>query len=152
MMTLSKKRQSKAGYTLLEIGLALGIIAMIFFAVVPASSGFLHERQIRLVGDEIKDLAARQRLQALTEGTLQTLIFDQGEVQAGEKSTSVPKGFHILVRKGGGDWAKPDKMALRFAPNGLVEVFSVRLERQRQWLEMDFDPLTALVAEERYSF
>ena len=152
MTIFTKRRKSREGYTLLEIGLALGIMAIVFVTVVPASMGFIGERRIREVADEIRDLATTTRRHAQEEGKYRTLVFDKSTVAMDEEVTELPPGIRLLVRKGAGKWTQPKEEPWKFAPNGLVEPLSLRLERNGKWLEIDFDPLTAMVAEERYSF
>lgn len=152
MTTSTKRRKGSAGYTLLEIGLAMGIVAIVFVAVAPASMGFLDERRIRGAADEIRNLASATRHQAQEEGKYRTLVFDKSTVAMDDDVIELPEGIRILVRKSTGKWTVPDEEPWKFAPNGFVEPLSLRFELDGKWLEVDFDTLTAMVAEERYSF
>jgi type II secretory pathway pseudopilin PulG len=146
-------RKSEAGYTLLEIGLALGILCLVFAAVMPATGSFLKERRLRAEANRILDLVAHTRLEAKSTGRERKLVFNGTKVALGEDhQVALSPEIRILIRRSESKWEEGRGQDWRFAASGLVEPVALRLELRESWLEMEFDVLTAMVARERYSF
>lgn len=144
-------------YTFLEVALALGIIAVMFVAVVPVIGAGRTERRLREGMEAIGQLVRDRRLEAEKTGKEQILLLQPGglSVRDGEeirRGVDTPQGTTLLVRYPRGEWAKAHDQEWRIFSCGAVAPASLRLQDGKQWIEADFDFLTGGVAEERYSF
>jgi len=163
-MICQRKRNSRrtdgrrAGYTFLELALALAIIAIIFLAVIPFAAAGLRERHLRELSDQVSDLVLAQKDAAEETGTRVCLsltangIEKPGQSREPEVLFTVPKSCRWWVRQPGAKWQEPDEAEWEFTPLGTVSPLSVRFEEGDAWIERDYDFLTGQVAAERYSF
>jgi type II secretory pathway pseudopilin PulG len=145
------------GYTFLEIALALGIIAVVFAAVLPMVSAGYQERRLTDGMESLGQCVRDARREAESTGREQTLVVEPGGLALREGSELVPKvriprGAVLSVRRPQGKWAAADSQEWRIFSCGLVAPASLRLQQGTAWIEADFDFLTGSVAAERYSF
>lgn len=146
-------RANNGGYTILEISLTISISVLIFLAIAPAFSGLMNERKFRNAADLILECAAETRTEAKRQGKFLVLTFGEYEMRlSGGKCVSLPKDMTLLIRKNSDKWESAKNQIWKFFPNGFIEPISLRLERGSAWMEMELDVLTAMVAEERFSF
>lgn len=146
-------RTNSGGYTLLEVSLTISIIVLIFLAFIPTFSGLIHERRFRNATNLILECAAETRAEAKNLGKSISIVFGKSEIQiSGGKFVLLSKDMTLFIRKNSDKWILAQRQIWKFAPNGLVEPISLRLERGTSWMEIDIDILTAMVAEERFSF
>lgn len=160
----------RGGYTLLEICFALFIIAMMFGAALPNLSGWLTEEQLRSPARELSSLARHARLTAIQEQVPVTLLLrssgfameprtslptaDPAEVEAPEPPPyTLAESITFTARRWNEAKLQPvSEFRWVFQPSGLCEPIGVKFTRGAAELELDFDPLTATVADERYVF
>ncbi len=144
--------RNNGGYTLLEISLTISIGVLILLAAAPSLGGFINERRLRNAADVILECAAEARLAAKQQGKSVFLTITKGKIQtANGKQKLLPQNMKLLLRTGLGEWTADEKN-WTFFPNGIVEPLSLRLERGSSWIELDIDPLTGMVSQERFSF
>lgn len=146
------------GFTLLEIMLVLGLIAILFIGLAPVVSASLRERKLRGAMAELSDAVRLQRLLSQENGfRINVEIRPDGLAVPQPDGNSrmlftVPGGANLSVRYPGGKWVEADGQPWEFSPAGLVTPLSVRLDEGDDWIEADFDLLTGRVADERYAF
>lgn len=148
--------RAHAGYTFLELALALAIVAVIFFSVVPLILSSQQERHLRQGMDAIAQLVRDSRYAAEKTGQPANLTFRATGLTPSRGNASISpveiSEGRLLVRYPGGTWEKAGGQEWTFYASGLVEPLSVRIEQGGAWVESDFDFLTGSVADERYSF
>jgi len=153
----NNRRTGNRAYTFLEVALALGIIAVVFAAVVPVMAAGNTERRLRDGMEAIGQFVRDSRRESEKTGKERMLIVRPGglAVREGEKispGVTTPQGAALSVRYPQGEWAKADGQEWRIFSCGVVAPVSLRLQDGKDWIETDFDFLTGSVAAERYSF
>jgi type II secretory pathway pseudopilin PulG len=162
MMTsvIGRRRSNHRGYTLLEICFALFIIAIMTGATLPSLTSWLTEERLRAPARALSEMARTARLLALETRQPQTIMLqaDQFYLLTGEAPSATPPyemPEEILFSARRWDQSKLTpitEMSWVFQPSGLCEPLHVKFQRDRAELELEFDPLTATIAEERYVF
>lgn len=144
--------KNNAGYTLLEISLTISIGILILLAATPTVGSYINERRLRNVANVILESASEARIAAKEQGKTVFLLIKKGEIQTPRKERkSLPQSMKLFLKTGTSQWTVGEKNWAFFS-GGIVEPLSFRLERGSSWIEMDIDPLTGLVSEERFSF
>jgi type II secretory pathway pseudopilin PulG len=161
-----------AGFTLFEICLALFIVLLVLAAAIPATSGLLAEQNLRGEVRELVLFAKTARRQAIQEQRPYQITFSPAgfileplappvtEKAAPEAAapfeplvSTLPSGTVLtLQRWGDKDWIKPKEERWIFQGTGLTEPLSFRFQRGESWIEIDLNPLTASIDEERSTF
>ncbi|MEI6337378.1 MAG: hypothetical protein WCQ57_02195 [Verrucomicrobiota bacterium] len=153
----NNRRSGIRAFTFLEVALALGIIAVVFAAVVPVIASGNTERRLRGGMEAIGQFVRESRREAEITGQERMLIVRPGglAVREGEEilpGVPAPPGAEFSVRFAEGEWARADHQEWRIFSCGVVAPASLRLQDGKDWIEADFDFLTGGVAGERYSF
>lgn len=157
-------RRSLAGYTLIEIGIVLAIVAVLTAASLPFFGAELAERRLREPANALREMAADARARAMSAGTATFIILgdtgfqleeemetEDGEEQEPAQSFSLQKGMRMEYRNPGDEkWSAPGDYHWTFRPSGVAMPIGVRFTYNKDTLEMDFDPLTGMVSEERF--
>lgn len=150
------RARSCRAYTFLELALALAIVAVVFFSVVPLILASQRERHLRQTMDALAALVRDSRYAAEKLGQPGHLTFGPKGISSSQEGEGLAPvslaGCQLLLRYPGGKWEKADGRDWNIYSTGLVEPLSVRLEQETAWIETDFDFLTGNVADERYSF
>ena len=140
------------GYTFLEMGLALGVIAILFAAVIPMVSASQAERRLRDSLTQIQDLVRSVRADAERGGHAASLTLQPDGITAGEDFMRLPSKMSLFLRYPRGQWEPAKGQSWTVHSFGAVAPVSVRLVSGDSWVEADFDFLTGSIASERYSF
>lgn len=153
----NNRRSGRRAYTFLEVALALGIIAVVFAAVVPVVAAGSTERRLRDGMESLAQFVRDSRMEAEKTGRERILIVQPGglAVRMGEKilpGVAAPRGAALSFRYPQGEWDKADGQEWRVFSSGVVAPASLRMKVGKDWIETDFDFLTGGVAAERYSF
>ena len=172
---------SRRGFTLLEICIALSIIAVLIGLCTPAFSGWLSEERLREPARHLEQLARTARNRAIdTQKSWVVIIHPSGlkltlldnEVASNNVSGSAGTDAGDDVKKADDDvempmpdgvivatkaWGEESFSSLAevkwiFRPDGLCDPLTVRFTRGQSEIALRFDPLTADVAEETYAF
>ena len=147
------------GYTLLEIALVLAIIVLLVGAAVPLTTGFTREQRLRDAVRELLVLAKTARTDAMTSGAAAEVVFGKkgfalrrpGDDEPSEE-VQLPRGMtYRLLPFAAEKSEKPGGQRWIFQPSGICEPITVRVMEGDAWLEVEFDPLTAGLADESYN-
>ncbi len=149
------------GYTLLEILMVLAIMSLLVGAAVPMVTGFSREQRLRDVARELLIFAKTARTDAMTTGQATEVVFGAkaiglrrpGDKEEPSETMQPPAGIKVTLRPFGEDKVqKRDGQRWIFQPTGLCEPLTIIITEGESYLEIDFDPLTAGISEERYYF
>ena len=145
--------RSRGGYTLLEILLALGVVAVLLGIAVP----YMAESFGKTSGEETADAMAKAvqgvRNSALEKGEpRQFSVFENGlkpEIDSVE-AVWLPKGWKLEIRRmTESKFRKPAKKEMwLFNGAGICEPVTFKLRGPKETIEILFDPLTGLVIDE----
>lgn len=155
-MTCQRTRSapSRGAFTLIEVIIALAIVAIIFVALIPLAAPSLSERKLRHAMDDIVAFVRSNRLAAESAGRDIVILCRRDGLMVNQKTfagrVDVPD-VRLSIRFPGGKMEPADGQAWRILPCGVVLPAAVRVEDGAYWLEADIDPLTGDIMEERYS-
>jgi type II secretory pathway pseudopilin PulG len=129
-----------AGFTLLEIIVAMSLLILVIGIAVMSISGVHDEDRLRRAAAVIETSARQYLLQALK--TQQTVRI---ELSAGAFSVDQEFGGMLQVRRVGENVFRAPKRGegWEFSPTGICEPIEVRLSGSAGVIEIAFDPLTA---------
>lgn len=129
-----------AGFTLLEIIVAMSLTVLIIGIAIPNVSGVIAEDKLRRAAAVIETTARQNMLQALN--SQQTVRM---ELAAGAFGTSDEFAGMLWVRRFGESAFRKAKRGevWEFSPSGICEPIEVRISGPAGQIEMGFDPLTA---------
>jgi len=156
MNTRRPTRRSRDGYTFLEIALALGIVVVVFLAMVPLVGSSLQERKLREAVQAVSEFVLETRTASARENRRIAVRMERdGLIDANSDSTDLrvafPEGVQVTVPGPRRKWSELDGQMWYFSPIGTVTPITMRFAIEDQWIEVDFDFLTGRVSEERYA-
>jgi prepilin-type N-terminal cleavage/methylation domain-containing protein len=129
-----------AGFTLLEIIVAMSLILLIIGIAVPSISGVRAEDKLRRAAAVIETTARQNLLQALNTQQTVRMELSAGAFGAGDEFN----GMLLVRRYGESAFRKPKRgEAWEFSPSGICEPIEVRISGPAGQIEIGFDPLTA---------
>ena len=156
-MTSGKRRmgppRNRGAYTLLEVLLALGVVAVLLGITIP----YLSDSFRKSTGEELSDAMAKAvqavRNSALEKGEArQFAVFENG-IQPEIRSVPpvwLPKGWKLEIRRmTESKFRKPVKKEMwSFNGAGICEPVTFKISGPKETVELLFDPLTGLVIDE----
>lgn len=156
MKAFGPLRLVRCGYTFLEIALALGIVVVVFLAMVPLVGASLQERELRETVQAVSEFALETRSAAARENRRIAIRMEpdglsEGDVESAGRSVSFPANVDVSVPGPRRKWLPLDGQMWYFSPIGTVTPITIRFAIDDRWIELDFDFLTGRVAEERYA-
>lgn len=133
-------RSRSAGFTLLEIIVAMALTLMVIGIAAVSISGVRAEDQLRRAAAVIETTARQNLMQALNSQQTVRMDLTSGAFGAGDEF-----GGMLLVRRyGESAFRKPRRgEAWEFSPTGICEPIEVRISGPAGQIEIGFDPLTA---------
>jgi hypothetical protein len=145
--------RSASAYTLFEILLALGIIAILLGVAVPMISGSFDEGVSEAVVEAIGKTTQAAHASAVETGEARRLgIVERGLIGGAGAipSTELPEGWKLQVmRFTENRFRKPERDEFwEFNGAGICEPLTLRLVNGRDAVVLKFDPLTALILPE----
>jgi prepilin-type N-terminal cleavage/methylation domain-containing protein len=155
------RRLVRSGFTLLEVCVALFIVAVIFVvSAVPATHLFKEEKLMSQMR-HLQSTAKTARLRAMQEHETFLIAFgDKGyELRAAKSAAAgsaafyrLPRSTELLVRTPADQkFRLASRLDWYFGPNGLCEPIAFLLQEGKSWVRFRVDPLTARV-EDQQSF
>jgi prepilin-type N-terminal cleavage/methylation domain-containing protein len=99
-MTSCSGKSRRAGFTLLEVMLAVGLCAILAVVSVPAMEGWMSEHRLRSQADEMVKLVQSTKLEAEKSGVRQLVVLRR----ANDPVPEVP-GLHALTVSGPAVWS-----------------------------------------------
>ena len=145
--------RTRAAYTLLEVLLALGVVAVLLGITVP----FIADSFGKSPGEETADAMAKAvqsvRNSALEKGEArQFAVFENGLQPESDpdKAVWLPKGWKLEIRRMTESKFRKPARNERWSFNGagICEPVTFKLRGPKETVELLFDPLTGLVIDE----
>ena len=134
------RHSREAGFTLLEIIVAMSLTLLIIGIAVVSISGVRAEDKLRRAAAVIETTARQNLLQALDRQQTVRMELSAGAFGTGEEFN----GMLTVRRVGESDFRKPKRgEAWEFSPTGICEPIEVRISSAAGQIEIGFDPLTA---------
>jgi type II secretory pathway pseudopilin PulG len=129
-----------AGFTLLEIIVAMSLLILIIGIAVMSISGVHDEDKLRRAVAVIETSARQNLLQALSTQQTVRIELSAGAFRVGEEF-----GGMLQVRRVGENAFRAPKRGetWEFSPTGICEPIEVRMSGAAGVIELAFDPLTA---------
>ncbi len=145
--------KNSPAYTLLEVLLALGVIAVLMGIAVPYLSQSFGKSPGEEVADEVAASVIAVRSSAMDESEARRIgILESGLAPQGASTPAIrlPKGWKLEVRRlAESKFRKPQKNEFwTFNSAGICEPLTLRITGGNEVMELAFDPLTGLVLEE----
>jgi len=144
---------TRAGYTLLEILLALGVIAVLMGITVPYLADSFGKTAAEEMGDQLAAVVKMVRASALDQGEARRIALQDNGLFP--EIDSIPpvklaKGWKLeVLRMTENRFRRPEKHEYwGFNSAGICEPLALKIRSGRESLEMAFDPLTGAVVEE----
>ena len=141
-----RPRKAAAGFTLLEIILAVGIGVIFMGGAVVFLSSTGEDRELRLAREMFEEAAGLAREKALGSGQAQFVVLRERAVNADPLPEEVEMSLITTedLVAGRRSWAKPPEEGFRWlvTGGGLVEPIRVRLRRDRNQEIFSFSALT----------
>lgn len=155
-MNFRPLRRTQHGYTFLEIALALGIVVVVFLAMVPVVQSSLQERELRQTVQDVSNFVLETRSAAARENRriavrMESSGLMEADVTTPDREVVFPKNMQISVPGPQRKWVPLDGQMWYFSPIGTVTPITMKFAIGDRWIELDFDFLTGRVAEERYA-
>lgn len=155
-MNFRPLRRTQHGYTFLEIALALGIVVVVFLAMVPVVQSSLQERELRQTVQDVSNFVLETRSAAARENRriavrMESSGLMEADVTTPDREVVFPKNMQISVPGPQRKWMPLDGQMWYFSPIGTVTPITMKFAIGDRWIELDFDFLTGRVAEERYA-
>ncbi|WP_395744266.1 Tfp pilus assembly protein FimT/FimU [Prosthecobacter sp.] len=130
----------RAGFTLIEVIMAMSIILLVIGVAVLSISGVRAEDKLRRAAAMIETTARQNLLEALNSQRIVRMELSAGAFGAGDEFS----GMLQVRRVGESVFRKPRRgEAWEFSPTGICEPIEVRISGPAGQIEIGFDPLTA---------
>ena len=144
----TERRRRSLGYTLFEILLALGIVAVLLGIAVPMVSNSFQESESERVSKLVEQSVRAAHTTALETGVTKRLGLDErGLVSSfsGIPGAELPKGWKLQVRRFTETrFRRPERgESWEFNGAGISEPIALRLTGEDASVVLQFDPLTA---------
>jgi prepilin-type N-terminal cleavage/methylation domain-containing protein len=140
--------RSARGYTLFEILLALGIVAVLLGIAVPMVSNSFQESESETVSKLVEQTVKSTHAAALETGEAKFLGLDERGLVSrspGIPGAELPKGWKLQVRRFTETRFRPPERGETWEINGagICEPISLKLGGEEESVVLQFDPLTA---------
>ena len=137
MPSMQPTRQRARGFTLLEIVVAVLLVAIVMGFVTLVSSGRLQRARLSHAGQDLVAALRYTRGQAIVSGEEQRLEVDvekQTYVAPKKSEVALPRGLKLAVLTAAEEQISETSAAIRFFPDGSSTGGRVRLTAgERQW-------------------
>ena len=145
-----KTAESDRGYTLFEILLALGIVAVLLGISVPLLMDSFRESEAETVSKLVEKAVQAAHSAALETGEAKRLVLDEKGLISnapGIPNAELPKGWKLQVRRFTETrFRRPERGEFwEFNGAGICEPVALKLAGEEESMVLEFDPLTAQV-------
>ena len=145
-----KTAESDRGYTLFEILLALGIVAVLLGISVPLLMDSFRESEAETVSKLVEKAVQAAHSAALETGEAKRLVLDEKGLISnapGIPNAELPKGWKLQVRRFTETrFRRPERGEFwEFNGAGICEPVALKLVGEEESMVLEFDPLTAQV-------
>jgi len=139
--------KNPAGYTLFEILLTLGIIAIALGVTTPMITGFLSESPVETIVAEIQSVATATHREAVADGEARRISVTGQGLRGVDGSMALPEGWELQVRRFGETaFRKPGEAEFwEFNGAGICEPLEIMITDGEESMLLGFDPLSAEV-------
>ena len=149
-MTTPARIDTVGGFTLFEILLALGIVAVLLGITVPLVTDSFRESEVERVSKLVEQTVQSAHSSALETGEAKRLgLDDRGLISTapGISTAELPKGWKLQVRRFTETrFRRPERGEFwDFNGAGICEPIALRLTGKEESAVLQFDPLTAQV-------
>jgi len=149
-MSANKPSCSPRGYTLFEILLALGIVAILLGVTVPMVISSYGDNAVEEIAGQLQSAVTATQSAAIDSGEARRLrVTENGLLSIGSSTPSaeLPKGWKLQIQRLTEiKFRKPEKTEYwEFNSVGICEPVSFRIGKAGESLVVKFDPLTALI-------
>lgn len=146
----TENRRRATGYTLFEILLALGIVAVLLGIAVPMVSNSFQESEAEIVSKLVEQTVKATHNAALETGEAKLLGLDERGLVSrspGIPGAELPKGWKLQVRRFTETRFRRPERGETWEINGagICEPISLKLSGEEESVVLQFDPLTAQV-------
>ena len=146
-------RQTRGAYTLLEVLLALGVVAVLLGISIPYFADSLGKTPGEEAADAMAKAVQGLRNSALEKGEARQFAVYENGIQPEIDSVDavwLPKGWKLEIRRmTESKFRKPAKRETwTFNGAGICEPVTFKLRGPKETVELLFDPLTGLVIDE----
>ncbi len=151
--TRLRGRGGRAGLTLIEISLALGIAVVLAAVALPAMGGWIEEHKLRSQLTDFAEVVMRARLEAEATGESRWVVLggESGRDDSAEPwRVSFASGFILQTQGADGKWG-PAPGVIRIEAGGILNPRLYRLVLGERWISFRFDSLTGHLREEEFS-
>lgn len=146
MLAKTSERKIRSGYTLFEVLLALGIIAILLGVTVPLVSNSWSVSHSEAISESIQKALQAAHKQAMETGeTRQFQITESGLLGSGDMpSVELPHGWKLQIRRFTDNrFRKPDRVEYwTINGAGICDPLELRLTGEKDSIVLRFDPLT----------
>jgi len=150
MTTSTSNVGSESGYTLLEILLALGLVAILLGVTIPMVAGGFGTPPVDEATESLTRTAAAARASALEKSEARRLFLTEKGLSADLETiprADLPPGWKLQVRRmTESKFRKPNKGEFwEFNGAGICEPLTLLIGDGLESATLTFDPLTALI-------
>jgi Tfp pilus assembly protein FimT len=142
----------------MEICLAMAVVAVIVGISLPVTYGIISEERLRLLGNDMADVAIIARKLAIRDGRSYVVRCTNGRIGLAPWEGEGKETQEVLALKLPGNarvsfrhsevekWS--NDVEWLFHPGGLSDPMQIRLQEGKSWSVREFNPLTAQSREE----
>jgi len=152
----SSRQHEGAGreaFTLVEIMLVVGIIALVMGTAIPAIRSSLQKQGMVKAIDDIEGACVQARAAAIMSGKPAELHFTPADrtVAAPGKSAQLPDDVNVeMFDVNFTEYKDADSATVRFFPNGRSDDMTVILSSKKGWRMISLDITTAIAYDEDF--
>ncbi|MFA7234601.1 MAG: hypothetical protein WC076_10870 [Terrimicrobiaceae bacterium] len=143
--------RTREAYTLLEVLLALGVVAVLLGITIPYFADSFGKTPGEEASEEIAKAVQGVRNSALEKGETRQMGISENGLQIDPvKAVKLPAGWKLEIRRmTESKFRKPAKKEMwSFNGAGICEPVTIKLHGPKESIELLFDPLTGLVIDE----